>query len=257
MRFAFIPLVLLSAQSVYPATVSPKADQALRARVTAFYQLLVDGKYRQSQDFVAEDSKDFYFRIKKPEVKSFSILKIDYAPDFHSAVVTVRNKTLVLFPGAGPQFFELDTPSNWKLEKGKWFWYQDQSATRMTPFGPMTFGGSSAGPQGGLPPVFQPPTDISAMRNPVQADRRQIQLDAAHPGAEVITLKNTLAGPVTIKAAPTPGLSVSIAKPDLAQGEATQVTVTPAEGSADRPDKLLLTVLPLNQTIPISINWVK
>ena len=43
----------------------PEVDDALRQRVTAFYQAHVDGKFRAADQFVAEDSKDAFFEAPK------------------------------------------------------------------------------------------------------------------------------------------------------------------------------------------------
>src|SRR5580658_10741256 len=94
----FLCLTVLLQAADPPADV----DAALRSRVQEFYQLQVDRKYRQAEQLVAADTKDFYYGSQKPDLKAFSIKSIKYAPDFESASVTVSLRRVILFPGAGP-----------------------------------------------------------------------------------------------------------------------------------------------------------
>ena len=43
----------------------PEVDEALRARITRFYQAFIDGKFRLADALVADDSKDVFFAAEK------------------------------------------------------------------------------------------------------------------------------------------------------------------------------------------------
>jgi hypothetical protein len=58
-----------------------------------------------------------------------------------------------------------------------------------------------------------------------------------------------------VKGTPVPGIDVSIAKPNLASNESTEVTISPIEGTSERPASVALIVKPLNQKIQIAISW--
>jgi len=45
------------------AKAPPDVDDALRTRITAFYQAQVEGKPRRVEPMVAEDSKDFFYNM--------------------------------------------------------------------------------------------------------------------------------------------------------------------------------------------------
>ena len=75
--------------STEDAKVPPEVDQALRARVAKFYQAHIDGKYRAADQLVAEDSKDAFFGMAKPHIKSFEIIRIDYSESFTKAEVAL------------------------------------------------------------------------------------------------------------------------------------------------------------------------
>jgi hypothetical protein len=232
------------------ADPSPEVDSALKSRVQEFYQLMVDHKFRQGEQLVADDSKDFYYDSTKPDIKSFKIGKIEYSDDFRSAKVTIVSTVDILFPGAGVKRFDLPSVTNWKIDRDQWCWFVHKDALLQTPFGKVN---PSAESKGGTRPL---PAPITSLANAVTVDRRQIQLDPAHPKAEVIVLKNALPGPITIeKGIPVPGIDVSIAKPNLAANESTEVTISPIAGTSERPDSLVLIAKPLNQKISIAIAW--
>ena len=256
MRFVSPVLIFLSSSLIFSlllAQAPPEVEQALRTRVSEFYQLQVDHKFRQAEQLIAEDSKDFYYESKKPDLKSFSIKKIEYSPDFQKAKVTISTKAEIMFPGTGPVLMDVNVPGNWKLEDGKWCWFIDKEALLETPFGKVK--APSDGAESDPRAMFQAAAS-GQMQHAVTADREQIQLDPAHPKPEAVTLKNVLPGPVTLKVmTSSPGLKVTIAKPQLAAGESTQATIVPVENAPARPDKVVLAVTPVQQTVTIAIKW--
>ena len=70
----------------------PVVDQALRARVTEFFQDHVDGNFRKAYDLVAEDTKDYYFGAQKFQFKSFHIDGIKFFDDYTKADVNVTGE---------------------------------------------------------------------------------------------------------------------------------------------------------------------
>src|SRR3984893_18862048 len=99
-----LPL-LVSALAQTPADLFAKAppdvDEALRARISKFYQAHVDGKPRRAEEMVAEDSKDYFYGRKKPKSLSFEIGKIEYSKDFTEARAIVVVETYVPVLGFG------------------------------------------------------------------------------------------------------------------------------------------------------------
>ena len=261
MRFVafllFIPIGSFPIGSLASAAQpSPKVDQSLRARINEFYELQVNRQFRQAEDLIAQDSKEFYYESKKPDIKSFSIDKIEYSPGLKTAVASIRAKVEIIFGGAPPMVVESVSPSNWKIEKGKWCWYFDKEKFSETPFGkahPQTAGANASPPD---PRALFQSTAAAAMKGAVQPDKQRIQLDAAHPAPQTIQLKNVLPGGVSIKAVNAPaGVNVVIAKQDLGPTESTAVTITPVEGTTERPAAVVFQALPMNQTISIGIDW--
>lgn len=236
-------------------TPPPEVDSVLRARVLEFLQLQAAHKFRQSEQLVAEDSKDYYYESKKPEISEFELKEIRYEPDFRTAHVTVTMKTSTNLPLLGiPMTFVTNEPSDWKIEDGQWCWFHDPDKPIETPFGLMKPLQRPTGQQGtpaGLPPAPSFP------QNPVQLDRKVLQLDATHPQPAVVTLKNALPGPITIETVTSsPALKVEISKTAIAATESATVTVTPVPGQTDRPAQLTLRIGPLGQTVQIGLEWI-
>lgn len=123
----FLSLLAASsfAQTAAPPTpspaVPPDVDRALRARVTAFYDLLVHHQYRKAEEFVAPDTRDIYYERDKPRYLGFTLTSIAYSEEFTRASVVATIKmpaTSSLIP------VPMDTPvtSIWRLLDGAWYW---------------------------------------------------------------------------------------------------------------------------------------
>ena len=137
------PLALFAAvsaaQTDNPFNRPPaEVDQALRARVTEFFEYHVKGEFRKAEALVAEDTKEFFYVHNKPRYLGIEISRIDYTENFTRATAVVICEQYIMMPGVSDRPFKIPTPSTWKLENGKWYWYVDQNAPRDTPWGKMT-----------------------------------------------------------------------------------------------------------------------
>jgi len=73
MRLILLAILSCSAwaQSDNPFNRPPAdVDQALRARITEFFQFHVTGEYRKAEALVAEDTKDYFYDHNKPKYLS-------------------------------------------------------------------------------------------------------------------------------------------------------------------------------------------
>ena len=206
-------------------------DKALRERITEFYQDHVTGQFRNAEQLVAEDTKDFFYSGNKPRYISFEISRIDYSENFTRARVTTLCEQNVVLPGFGG-VFKVPTSSTWKLENGKWYWYVDQSLLRDTPFGRM---GASPSPADGqpaqataLPPVTSM-TSADFAFNRIQVDKNSLTLKAGESGQ--ITLANTAPGVMTITCVKPEGFEATPERVALKAGEKVTVTVKALAGA--------------------------
>jgi hypothetical protein len=233
----------------------PELDQALRARISEFYKLQVDHQFRRAEALIAEESKEFYYEARKPDIKSFSIDSIAYSEDMKSAVARIRGKVEIIFPGAPPMLIESVSPSTWKLEDGKWCWYFDKNTVMDTPMGQVK---GNAGSAPADPVALFQSTSAAALKGAVHADPEAIVLDPAHPMPVTVKLSNVLPGPVSLtNSGDSSGLTVSIAKANLGPTESTTVTITPIADAKERPEVIVFAVQPLNQTVSVRISWTK
>ena len=67
------------------------SEEALRARVSKFYQAYVDGKARTVEPMVAEDSKEKWFATEKTRYGNFAIDKIEFNEDRTRVKVIIIN----------------------------------------------------------------------------------------------------------------------------------------------------------------------
>jgi hypothetical protein len=221
-------------------------DHALRARISEFYQDHVEGKFRQADALVAEDTKDFYFASNKPKYLGFEIQRIDYSEGFTRAKAIILCEQYVMMPGFANKPLKVPTPSTWKLVDGQWYWYVDQTAVRQSPFGLMTPG--PGGPSG-LPAV----PDGKAMAfiyTQVKADKSVVSLKPG--GEEQVTLTNSAQGPLTLALTGTlPGVNVKLDHMNIGAGEKAIVALRAGTGA--KPGVLSLRVEQTNQVIPIQV----
>jgi hypothetical protein len=230
MQRAFAVVFLASCLSAQPPSdlfqkAPPAVDEALRARIAKFFQLHVDGKFRQAESLVAEDSKDFFYSANKPKYMGFEIKNIAYTDDFTKAKAVVVAQMVVMAPGFLDKPVPVPIPSRWKLEKGDWYWYIDEDELNMTPFGKMKSG--TAPPGGSSVPAIPGPEEAARLLSGVRAEKEEMVLKAKEPGSAEFTIVNTMPGFVSLALDELhfPGVSVKLDTAQLAAGAKAHVTL--------------------------------
>ncbi|HYL35127.1 MAG TPA: hypothetical protein VEV17_04355 [Bryobacteraceae bacterium] len=245
----------------------PPIDEALRARVEAFYQAHVDGKFRKADDYVAEDSKDAFFVAEKPHYKACAISRINYEENFTKATVVTSCKSEVGMTGRR-LLVTMPAATHWKLENGLWFWYYIPTSDVETPFGKMKSPENSAGSSS----VTAFPTDpIAAAReilSKVTVEPASVSVDQTRSSTQEIHLKNGMPGPVSLSVTGpgVAGLSIKPAKTEVGPGEEVALTITfnfddPAitcqqcllNPGVRPPVTATIHVQPTNQQLPVQI----
>ncbi len=257
MSRAFAAFLLLGAAAwaQAPADTFDRApadvDDALRARITAFYQAHVDHKFRQADQYVAEDTKDFYYEANKPVYMSFRIDKIAYSDNFTKARAVVICKMHVNMLGMPDLVTEVPTPSTWKVENGAWYWYVDQAAGRDTPFGHWSPKGASTG---AMPSMAGAP-DVQSVQKLVQVDRKSVELSATTASSADVTISSKIPVTLRLEALKTPGLEVTLDRTELAAGEQAKLTFRsePQPDPSPRAVRVVIHTMPNNQAIPVGV----
>ena len=226
-------------------------DEALRARIKAFYQAHVDGKPRQAEKLVAEDTKDFFYNGNKPKYLNFEIQRIDYSEGFTRAKATVLCEQYVMIPGFTDKPMKVPTPSTWKLVDGEWYWYIDPDSLNETPFGKMKAGpGDSSGPRS-LPNAQDMNTIFRQVtEGQVKVDTKAVNLKAGETGT--VTITNTAQGQMSLAlTGALAGVDVKLDRVQLGAGEKATMTLRASAGA--KPGVLSLRVEQTNQVIPIQV----
>lgn len=247
----------------------PDIEEALRARITKFYQYHVEGKFRAADALVAEDSKDVFFGADKQRCRSFTITKISYSDNFTRASAMVVCDTEMMMPPVGLIPIKMPIRSLWKVENGEWYWYVEPappSASLNAMFGlrgaaaapPANSAGAAGSPAAPGPPIpLTPLVDLEMLQNAVRADRTSVTFAAGAKGTERIQLSNRLPGGVRLDLQPPKlqGFEVSLDKQNLEQGERSTLSITYQASADSKPGSatLIVIVRPAGQEIPIRI----
>jgi hypothetical protein len=256
-----LPAGLCLAQN--PADVFEKAppdvDQAIRARVSKFYQAHVDGKFRAADEVVHEDSKDAFFEAEKTKYRGFEIGKINYSDNFTKAVVTVLvDHDYISQLGRIP--IKMPLLSNWKLEAGQWWWYtkpQEDDGYYTTIFGRVkkptngVAGGEAPRGQASLPAMPDPIKLLSG----VKADKNEVQLSGSPASAQVV-IQNQMPGNIELRVELEngwPGLTASFDTVKLNADDKATLTVRDTGKPLGRPAVAKVHIDPTQQVIPIKI----
>lgn len=242
----------------------PDIDQALRERIRFFYQCHVDGKFRQADQVVAEDSKDAFFAAEKTRYRGFEIVRIVYSDNFTRARAVVAVDTDFVAPGLGKIPVKAPLTTLWKLENGQWWWYVDPNAGKTTPFGPMHAGqgGSSGFSFGGPAPAFSIPAnpqEALKVLGKVTVDRTEVRLSSYEPASAEITVTNQMPGQVQLRLDYNgfPGFEAKLEREELKANESTRLLlkVQPQDRSPKPTLTVNLRVEPLSQVIPIQVTF--
>jgi len=238
----YLALSLWAVASFAQTAGKPPAyiDQALRARITEFYQDHVTGEFRKAEALVADDTKDYYYISNKPRYQSFEIVQVDYTDDFTRAKVITVCEQILMLPGFEGKPVKLRLPSTWKVKDGEWFWYVDQSSYPM-PFGSAT-GGGVAHP--GMPPGM--PADLK-----VKLDKDSVTLA---PGESVqVEITNSAPGPMRVLIQDrAPGVEVQLEHGDMKAGEKAVLTLKATPDA--KPGVVSLRVEQTAEVLPVRVS---
>ena len=198
----------------------PDVDEALRARITLFYQAHIAGKFNDAYQVVADDSKDTFLASARQTYKSCEIAKINYSNDFTNANVVTACKGELTWRGKRmPATMPL--PSTWKLVNGQWYWYSAKRDAVETPFG-ISRSTSSSDTASQMPPI--PADPLAAAQDilrKVAIDKTEIQLKGYETSKDELHLANNMPGPIHLSVTfpASKGVTIKPEKTDIPAGE--------------------------------------
>jgi hypothetical protein len=262
-RAAFLLLPI----AVYAQIAPPEVDQALRARVTEFFQYHVDGEFEKAFDLVANDTKKYYFGAQKIQFKSFKIDSIKYADDFKSATVTLTCQQMMRIQLQFPATL-ITTPmsTTWKIEDGKWVWHRDAAVdTWLMPMGPTDAQAAGAKRvEPGKLDLSQEAIEARARAILQQSNglnKGELKLSSNKPSSDEAAFHNGQPGQIRvglITGTLPPGLTAKLDKTDINGGEDAILKVHyDPQPDAPAPQTVLLKLVmePFSRTFPISVKF--
>jgi hypothetical protein len=201
----------------------PELDEALRARVSKFFQAHVDGKFRMAEEVIAEDSKDFFYNMEKNRYFSFDIVRINYSDNFTKATVVTGNEMEWRSPRIGVMRVKPPITSQWKLENGQWYWYVVPRKDWDTPWGRMNPGPDP--PPNQIMAMFKG-VDREQVLSQVKIDTQNILLKSYEASSGKAVISNSMPGEIQLRlsAPPVKGLVVKLDRTTVKSGE--QATIT-------------------------------
>lgn len=216
--------VLLAATAAFAQNPPKKTDEALRARVSEFYQYHVTEEYRKAEKLVAPDAQDMFYTKEKPKYESFEILTIEYRENFKKAKVTVAVSQYGHAQGFQGQLMKTRSISSWKLEKGKWLWYIDPEEFKRVGFGPSANAGTKPPPGAAVPEVKADPSQMAVALGKVTVDKKSIVVTPG--GGDTITITNNSMGTISLLVEQVlPDIRITLDKNNLNRGEKAIATL--------------------------------
>ena len=252
----FLPLCLLAQEP--SATPPPEVDRALRERVTQFFQAHVDGAFRKSYELVADEFKDFYFAGYKQRYKSFTIESIRYFDNSTRAKVLL-NTEVEWEMRLQKAVAKVQTTASWKLQDGKWMWYDDPKDRKLPIQAPGTPGEIPRTADGTPQLPSLNPQDLEAA---AQAQLKATTLDksevtlSSKASSDKVVLHNGAPGFVNLtleKLPPVPGLTVVLDKAQVGPNGDATVKIACQPCAPTEPVTVNLTVEPFGRRFPVLV----
>jgi hypothetical protein len=253
---------LACAQSDLFEKAPPGVEDALRARVDRFYQLWVDGKFREAEKLVAADSQEAYYQMAKRRYEGCKIMRIRYEQEFTWAVVTVECRGTWNIQGSDVKT-GMAQAYMWKLENDEWRWTVKRPKTVESPFGVMSYGSISDASK-----MFNQetgmPKDVAglgrALLNQVRIDKPEVRLSSYEKASAVVTLHNGLNGEIDVRADPDGVPPGFVAKFDITKVPANSdahltLSYEPRDKSPKSFAKVRITVEQTNQIFDINLTF--
>ena len=259
---SFGVLAVLAMGQTPPGSAHPEAEETLRARVGQFYTLFQQGKFRQAEDFVAEDSKETYYMTNKGRHLGFDIRSVSFGPDAKEATVLVALQMIMPMTGSSP--VPVPVANKWRRLEGEWYLYYPQykpGDTVQTPFGPKKIPHDSER-FGVLPNMGERP-NLASLERMYKVSAKKLRFPSSAPGriTQEITVINRSEGKLSLeqRTKHIKGVDIEIDPVEAGPGENIRVTFTyrPAVALQRRNQKVRFAVSPISQEFAVDLIFEK
>lgn len=265
MRLAIMALAMAGgvwAQSAGDLFSRPPAgvDEQVRERVTQYFTLQMEGKFRQAESLVCEGGRDAYYDMEKTRWKSFEIIKTSYEDDFRTAKAVVLLGTTMNTPH-GVLDAKFPYVSTWKLEGNQFCFFIDpeRAKSRETPFGTMIGGPGDGKPGSGGAGFVSQEQILATLRQALRVSPETVRLSSFEKSSARVEIVNALQGLVDLEVTgpERKGLNWKLESAQLEGGKTTHLVL-----NYDPPDKspkermvLQLRVSPSGHVIPLTVEF--
>jgi len=235
-------------------SAAPEVDQALRKRVSEFYKLLEEGRFRQTDAYLAEDAKDVYYEQEKKRIRGHEIVRINWADGFKKAVVVTVLQTDVVMRG-NTMAVGAPIATRWRLEEDKWVMYFETTAGKPSPFGSLKAGPNQTKGLTSEELIKNP----SVIFNQITVEKDVARLKSYEKSGDSILVSNGMPGGITVLFVPNlviPGFKYRVEKQELGAGEKTKI-VFEYEPGVDLSAKSTITgqirIEPFSKAYPVTV----
>jgi len=245
-----------------PRKAPPKVEEALRTRIGQFYTLFQQGKFRQAEAFVAEDSKDAFYVMTKSRNMGFDIRSMSFSADLKEVSVLVALQMIMPMTGSSP--VPIPVASKWRMVKGEWCIYYPQykpGDTVQTPFGPKKI---SADPKRqSLLPNVEERLNLASLRRMYRVSALELRFPSSAPGriTREITVTNRSEEKLSLqqRTKDIKGVEIEIDPEQAGPGEKIRVSFTyrPAVAQQRRDQKVRFAVSPIAQRFSVDLIFEK
>jgi hypothetical protein len=241
--------IFLGIASIAFAQKPPKkVDEALRTRISEFYQDHVQEDYRKAEQLVAKDSRDIFYVREKAKYEGFEIANIEYRDHFQKARVTVTVREYGHAEGFTGTVLKTPSISSWKLEHGKWFWYADPEDLKRVGFGPSANAMTKPAPGAPEPKMVVPGTPDMALG---KTGLDKLEVVVKKGCTDKVTISNRSLGTISVDVYQVlPDVKVTLDKRTLNRGEQAVATITC--GDFPHEGELQFMVMPTNEILVVT-----
>ena len=207
--------------------IEPEREAELKARVSKFWDGFVAAKYRASDAYVSDESKEEFFSWPKKKIKGYTIDQIFYVEGGKQAKVVTLVDTNLAMMGVGSMDIKQPVETWWRDEDGVWFWFQPKNQMRETPFGKMESNAKSGeAPLATANSMYVPP-DLKALMSSVKPDREEVRFVLGEEKVETVNFQNGLPGVVTltIDSPPAEDITFELTSKTIPKGAAAALVV--------------------------------
>lgn len=246
------------AQSSDPFRAAPpELEEALKARVSQFYEYFKMAKFRQAEDLVVEEAKEQFYSAKKSRIFGYEIRNMKFSEDLKEAHVLVTCLTPV--PGLGSKPLSVPLPSTWKSIDGEWYLYfetRKPGVEHDSPAGKMHFS-QELGTHGSL--TASQPTTLESLKEMYAVTPSSLEFSSrtADPVTKSFRVENRSKGELTVQTESKgmPGVTIDAGAGEIAAGESLTVSVTYVPSSHVGPGEypLQFSVQPIAQHFEVKL----